>query len=155
MKRFLIFVAAMLPLVSCGEKPAADLITDLSPDYSGTMIVTYEGNDFVQEEISVKAEINEECTELELLLEKVKFVPAMPISIDVTIKGIPVEKDSDGSLKFSADGIVPWAMGGPYETYRVDNLTGTIKDEGISFTMDFFNTTKNVAYPTSYTGDKR
>lgn len=154
MKRFLILIAAAsLLLVSCEEPPT--IITDLTPSYSGTMTVGYEGEDFVQNGISVKAELNEEGTVMDLMLEKVKFVPAMPIRIDVTIMDIPIEESADGSLGFSADGVVPWAMGGPYDTYRVDNLTGVIKDGNISFSLDFFNTKKNIGYPTSYSGAKR
>ena len=91
---------------------------------------------------------------MDLKLEKVKFVPAMPIRIDVTIMDIPVEVSSDGTVMFSADAVTPWTMGGPYDTYRVDDLSGFIKEDRISFSLDFFNTKKNEGYPTSFEGTK-
>lgn len=151
MKRFLFFISTVLLFLSC-EKPPT-VITDQSPSYSGTMTVLYEGEDFVQTGIAVKAEPDEKASVLDIMLEKVKFVPAMPIRIDVTIMDVPFEEAADGSFNFSVDNVVPWALGGPYDTYRVDNLTGVIKDGKISFSLDFFNTKKNIAYPTSYAGE--
>jgi hypothetical protein len=43
-------------------------------------------------------------------------------------------------------------MGGPYETYRVDDLRGTISGDSIEFSLGFFNTKKQENYPTSYSG---
>lgn len=137
---------------SCQKPPT--VITDASPEYSGTMTVGYEGEDFVQNGIAVKTELDDAGTAIDIMLKKVKFVPAMPISIDVTIMDVPVEEAADGSLLFSADGVIPWALGGPYDTYRVDGLTGVIKGDDISFSLDFYNTRKNEGYPTSYTGTK-
>lgn len=154
MKRYLMLIAAALMLlVSCQEPPT--IITDQSSTYSGTMKVGYEGDEFVQNGITVKAELDPTGTTMDLKLEKVKFVPAMPIRIDVTIMGIPVETAADGSVTFSADDVTPWAMGGPYDTYRVDDLVGFIENERISFSLDFFNTKKNEGYPTSYEGTKK
>lgn len=152
MNRYIAYVfAALLLVVSCQEPPT--VITDLSPRYSGKMTVVYEGEDFVQAGISVKAEMSEDGKKMDLMLEKVKFVPAMPLRIDVTIMNIPLEDTADGSVSFSADGVVPWAMGGPYDTYRVNDLTGYIKDATLVFSLDFFNVKKNEGYPTSYSGE--
>lgn len=154
MKRYLMLIAAALVLfASCQEPPT--IITDQSSTYVGTMKVGYEGEEFDQNGISVKAELYPDGTTMDLKLEKVKFVPAMPIRIDVTIMGIPVETAADGSVTFSADAVTPWAMGGPYDTYRVDALTGCIENERISFSLDFFNTKKNEGYPTSFEGVKK
>jgi hypothetical protein len=43
-------------------------------------------------------------------------------------------------------------MGGPYDTYRVDDLRGTISDDSIEFSLGFYNTKKQENYPTSYSG---
>ena len=149
-KRLFAFAAALVLLVSCEEPPTA--ITDSSPVYSGRMTVLYEGEEFVQNGISVKAEFHDDGTLVDIMLQKVKFVPAMPLRIDVTIMDIPVDKAADGSMTFAADGVVPWAMGGPYDTYRVDELYGTVSGDDISFSLDFFNTKKGEGYPTSYQG---
>jgi hypothetical protein len=119
------------------------------------MKVDYDGESFVQEGISVKVDFSEDGKSMDMMLNKVKFVPAMPIRIDVTIMNVPLEEAADGSVLFSADGIVPWAMGGLYDTYRVDNLSGVLKENTISFSLEFFNTKKNEGYPTSYEGVKK
>lgn len=116
------------------------------------MTVLYDGEEFVQNGVSVKADLSADGRSVDIMLQKVKFVPAMPIRIDVTMMDIPVEEGADGSMTFSADGAVPWAMGGPYDTYRVDDLYGIISGNDISFTLDFFNTKKNEGYPTSFHG---
>lgn len=152
MKRIFSIIAGISLLYSCAEPPT--IITDLSPDFTGTMTVIYEGEDFVQNGINVKVEIQEDDGFVEIMLEKVKFVPAMPVKIDVTIMEIPVVSDEDGVIEFRADGLTPWAMGGPYDTYRVDALEGTLTENAVSFSMDFFNTKKNEGYPTSYTGTR-
>ena len=154
LKRFLtgLFVLS-LACASCQKPPT--VVTEESPAFSGRMIVDYDGESFVQEGISVKVDFSEDGKSMDMMLNKVKFVPAMPIRIDVTIMNVPLEEAADGSVMFSADGVVPWAMGGLYDTYRVDNLSGVLKDNTISFSLEFFNTKKNEGYPTSYEGVKK
>ena len=150
MKRFFTIFALAWALVSCEKAPT--IITDDSPEYIGTMVVAYEGEDFEQSGIKVLGEFDESKTTIDIKLQKVKFVPAMPIRIDVTIMDVPVVSDGDGSWTFEADGLTPWAMGGPYDTYRVDDLRGTISGDSIEFSLGFFNTKKQENYPTSYSG---
>ena len=150
MKRFFTILAFTCALAACEKAPT--VITDDSPEYTGTMIVAYEGEDFKQTGIKVLGEFDESKTTIDIKLKKVKFVPAMPIRIDVTIMDIPVVSADKGSWNFKADDLTPWAMGGPYDTYRVDDLSGTISDNAIELTLGFFNTKKQENYPTSYSG---
>lgn len=137
-------------MASCQKAPT--IIDESSPDYKGTMTVLYQGEDFVQDGVTVSVEMTEDRSMMDIKLHKVKFVPAMPISIDVTIMQVPVIEGQDGSLSFHADGIVPWAMGGPYKTYRVEDLEGYVDDDEISFSLGFYNTKKSANYPTTYSG---
>lgn len=137
-------------LYACEKAPT--VITDDSPEYTGKMVVVYEGEDFEQTGIKVLGEFNEDKTSVDIKLQKVKFVPAMPVRIDVTIMDIPVAASGDGTWTFEGDGITPWAMGGPYETYRVDDLHGTITENSIEFSLGFYNTKKQENYPTTYSG---
>ena len=116
------------------------------------MVVVYEGEDFEQTGIKVLGEFNEDKTSVDIKLQKVKFVPVMPVRIDVTIMDIPVTAAGEGTWTFEGDGITPWAMGGPYETYRVDDLHGTITENSIEFSLGFYNTKKQENYPTIYSG---
>lgn len=152
MNKILPFLAVLTLsfLVSCKVPPTQ--ITDLSPDYQGKMTVLYESESFEQSGIQVKAEFDDDMNSIDIMLKKVKFVPAMPIRIDVTIMDIPCSENADGTFTFAADDFIPWAMGGPYDTYRVDDLIGTVSDDGLTFDMVFFNTKKNEGYPTSYSG---
>ena len=150
MKRFLTIMTAACLFCACEKVPT--VITDDSPEYTGKMVVVYEGEDFEQTGIKVLGEFNEDKTSVDIKLQKVKFVPAMPVRIDVTIMDIPVTAAGEGTWTFEGDGITPWAMGGPYETYRVDDLHGTITENSIEFSLGFYNTKKQENYPTSYSG---
>lgn len=147
----LLFVSAGI-LMSC-EKPDT-VIEDNDPKYAGVMTVRYEGEDFVQKDIKVQAGFSEDSTSVDIKLLKVKFVPAMPVRIDVTVMEVPVVRTEDGDFGFYGDGIVPWAMGGPYDTYRVDGLQGRISDGELEFSLTFYNTKKQEGYPTSYDGTR-
>lgn len=143
-------VAALCLLASCEEAPTE--IIDNSPKYKGDMTVVYDGKDFEQDGINVQVEFNEEQTSVDIKLHKVKFVPAMPVTIDVTILDVPAVKAEDGTWSFYGDGITPWAMGGPYENYRADSLNGTIDGSVLEFSLDFCNVKKGESYLTTYTG---
>lgn len=135
------------------EKPDT-VIEEKDPKYSGRMTVRYEGEDFVQNDIKVQVGFSSDSTSVDIKLLKVKFVPAMPVRIDVTVMEVPVTRSDDGDFQFYGDGIVPWAMGGPYDTYRVDGLQGRISDGELEFSMIFYNTKKKEGYPTSYDGTR-
>jgi hypothetical protein len=150
MKRFFTILAFAWAMAACEKAPT--VITDDSPEYTGTMIVAYEGDDFKQTGIKVLGEFDQSRTTIDIKLQKVKFVPAMPIRIDVTIMDIPVVYAGEDTWSFEADGLTPWAMGGPYDTYRVDDLRGTISGNSIEFSLGFYNTKKQENYPTNYNG---
>lgn len=151
MKRILPYLAAALCLLaSCEEAPTE--IVEESPQYKGQMTVVYDGKDFEQDGIKVQVEFSEDQTSIDIKLHKVKFVPAMPVTIDVTILDVPAVKSDDGTWSFYGDGITPWAMGGPYENYRADSLSGTIDGSVLEFSLDFHNVKKGEGYPTTYTG---
>jgi hypothetical protein len=150
MKRFLTILALAYTLAACEMAPT--VITEDSPEYTGTMVVAYEGEDFKQTGTKVLGEFDESRSTIDIKLQKVKFVPAMPIRIDVTIMDVPVVSTGEDSWSFEADGLTPWAMGGPYDTYRVDDLRGTISGDSIEFSLGFYNTKKQENYPTSYSG---
>ena len=150
--RLLKCVSLLLLAVSC-TKPDTR-IEKGDPIYSGIMNVVYEGEDFKQNGVEVQLGFNADSTMMDMKLVKVKFVPAMPVRIDVTVMEIPVVKEGEGEFSFYGDGIVPWAMGGPYDTYRVDSLEGKLNRGKLEFSMLFYNTKKQEGYPTSYSGAK-
>lgn len=54
-------------------------------EYSGTMTVTAGGSDNVSEDVAVDCLLDKEASTMKILFHKVKFVPQMPISLDVTV----------------------------------------------------------------------
>ena len=91
---------------------------------------------------------------LSLIFEKVKFVPQMPVSLDITVPGVAFKIVSKNKAEISGNGIVPLTGGKEYEMYSVTGLTGEIvddndssrSDDSISFSLKFGN------FPTSYSG---
>ena len=54
-------------------------------EYSGTMTFTAGGSDNVSEDVAVDCLLDKEASTMKILFHKVKFVPPMPISLDVTV----------------------------------------------------------------------
>ncbi len=152
MKKILSLLTVALPLLamSCSkengevEKPS---ITG-NYEYSGTMTVIVDGIDNVSEDVKVEARINEKTQTLDIMFYKVKFVPQMPVSLDVSVPGIRFET-KNGTIEFSADGIVPLSGGTlPFPKYTVTGLNGTLSEAVISMELNFGE------YPVAYEGKK-
>ena len=103
--RTILLALAVFGIFSC-TKAETD-ITEESPEYSGTMTVIYDGEEFVTGNVSVMVGMSEDSATMDIKLLKVKFVPAMPVRIDVLIPGVRVESVSDdgGTVVFSGDGM--------------------------------------------------
>ena len=82
-----------------------------------------------------------------MVFHKVKFVPQMPVSLDVTVPDVKYSRAADGSLLLSSDGIVPITMMQPYPKYTVTGLSGKMSDKTLSISLNFGE------FPTSYSGN--
>lgn len=135
----LIAIAAVQILGSC-EKNMED------PAYVGTMKVIYEGEEYVTENARVRfIDKGNGTADLELL--KMKFVPAMPVRVDVAVRGLTSEKKEDGSTFFSGTGIIPTSLNIPQNRFKVTGLEGTLSGGHLAFSLKFGE------YPTSFEGD--
>lgn len=114
--------------------------------YSGSLNVVAGGKDNVTEGVEVNADIDKDGV-LTLVFHKVKFVPQMPVSLDVTVPDVKYSKEADGSLLLSGDGIVPITMMQPYPKYTVTGLTGKMSAKALSVSLNFGE------FPTSYFGN--
>ena len=115
-------------------------------EYSGTMTVTAGGSDNVSEDVAVECLLDKDAHTMKILFHKVKFVPQMPISLDVTVPDVSYS-EKDGTVTFSGDGIVPLSGGTvPFPKYTVTALSGTMTATGISLHLNFGD------YPVAYTG---
>ena len=135
-------------LVSCdkSDKENEETLPVLkSTDYSGTLTVNASSGAFDTDSIKVSFNATERADSASIILYKVKFSPRMPVSLDVTIPGIVVNKTEKGAI-LSCDSIVPLAMGGEYPNYTVKGFQGEIMDDQLTFSLKFGST------PTSYQG---
>lgn len=114
--------------------------------YKGTMVVDQnDGTFYTQEDVEVDYEIKD--GKLNFVMYQVKFAKGMPLKLDMVVEGADYV-DNDGNYTISGDGIVPYAMGGPFEKFTITGLEGTITDT--EFEMEFMCG----EYPVTYAGTK-
>lgn len=142
-------MAVAMPLaMSCSKEEGSneEPIVANEYEYSGTMTVTAGGSDNVSEDVAVDCLLDKEASTMKILFHKVKFVPQMPISLDVTVPDVAYS-EKNGTVEFSADGIVPLSGGTvPFPKYTVTALTGTLNATGLSLSLNFGD------YPVTYVG---
>ena len=144
----LLMAAALLLSQSCTKENGSNeepLVAN-EYEYSGTMTVTAGGTDNVSEDVAVDCLLDKDAHTMKILFHKVKFVPQMPVSLDVTVPDVGYS-EKGGSVKFSGDGIVPLSGGTvPFPKYTVTALSGTLTATGITLRLNFGD------YPVIYTG---
>ena len=135
-------------LVSC-EGYDIDKNNTVTKSFLGDIIVTNsDGTTFIDQDIRITFTKSLNNDGYDIFLKKVKFAEKMPIRINMTIPS--VTKNSNGEI--IGDKIIPWAMGGPFEKWKIKNLVGSIE-------YDENNEPKNLQfnmicgeYPVSYSG---
>lgn len=147
------FIAAIMALFLCGcEKNPDNGGQEPQPgilSFSGTMTVVFRGETVPSEDVEISVSYEEDGTLLSLLFHQVKFVPQMPVSLDVKVAGIKYIY-KDGVVTFAGDGIVPTygLVDAEMPDYTVTGLTGTISGNKLRFSLNFG------AVPTSYEGSQ-
>lgn len=145
LKAFL-FAAVLVVAAACSKNEPVKIIeTPTETVYSGTMTVVAGGKDNVSENVKVNVSFQEDGTAT-IIFNKVKFVPQMPVSLDVTVPGVTCET-RENEIILSGNDIVPLAMGMPYEKYKVTSLSGKIIAGKLTISLNFGE------YATSYVGD--
>lgn len=145
LKAFL-FAAVLVVAAACSKNEPVKIIeTPTETVYSGTMTVVADGKDNVSENVKVNVSFQEDGTAT-IIFNKVKFVPQMPVSLDVTVPGVTCET-RENEIILSGNDIVPLAMGMPYERYIVTSLTGKIIAGKLTVSLNFGE------FATSYVGD--
>lgn len=144
-KTFL-FAAVLVVAAACSKnEPMKNIETPTETVYSGTMTVVADGKDNVSENVKVNVSFQEDGTAT-IIFNKVKFVPQMPVSLDVTVPGVKCEIRKN-EIILSGNDIVPLAMGMPYAKYKVTSLSGKITAGKLTVSLNFGE------YATSYAGD--
>ena len=146
--RFLILSLVSLAFVACenGNNNALPNKPVESECYTGTM--TVDQNDdtmYTQDEVKVDYEILD--GKLNFVMYKVKFAEGMPIKLDMVVEGVDCI-GAAGHYVLAGNGIVPYAMGGPFEKFTITNLLGLITND--TMTLSFMCG----EYPVTYSGTK-
>jgi hypothetical protein len=114
--------------------------------YIGTMDVDQnDGTVYTQQDVEVDYEIKD--GKLNFVMYKVKFASGMPVKLDMVVEGADYVETATG-YTVSGDGIVPYAMGGPFEKFTITQLEGEITDN--TLTLNFMCG----EYPVVYSGTK-
>jgi len=153
MKKPLLMLLASLILASACSRGSDDPVdgTPVNNDYIGTVSVLYEEEYFDNENITVTVTSEgEEVADgqkgtLTIEIHRIKFVPKMPVTVDVKINGVSYTRLGD-DISFSGDDIVPLSGILPMKRYLVTDLAGTIIGNECVFSLKFGE------YPTSFSG---
>lgn len=142
------FFAALvaMTLIGCDKAEHETPIVPEVSDYKGTVTVMYQGSPFNNENIAVNFTPAEDGKTASITLYQIRFVPQMPVTIDVTIPNVTVQSTPEKIL-LSGDQIIPLAMGGEFPQYTVTNLEGEIVGQELAFSLNFGDS------PTSFRGE--
>ena len=147
MKRLISSILALVMLsVACENGHNNDLPNNPVEEgcYKGLLTVD-QNDDTLYKQSDVEVDYELKGGKLNFVMYKVKFANGMPIKLDMVVEGVDYT-DVDGTLTLSGDGLVPYAMGGPFEKYTITALTGEITDNKMS--LDFMCG----EYPVTYDG---
>ena len=144
----MILVLAALVLLACNKEEKNETPVAEAGVYKGVVTVEASSGTFDNEDIEVNFTPSEDGATATITINKIRFVPQMPVTIDVTIPNVGLTSTKNG-FQLACDNVIPLAMGGEYERYTVTNLTGTLKDDELAFSLNFGST------PTSFKGTKQ
>ena len=144
----MILAFAALALLACNKEEKNETPVAEAGDYKGVVTVEASSGTFDNEDIEVNFTPSEDGATASITINKIRFVPQMPVTIDVTIPNVGLTSTKNG-FQLACDNVIPLAMGGGYERYTVTNLTGTLKDDELAFSLNFGST------PTSFKGTKQ
>lgn len=149
MKKLLAILTAALMLVACGsdnkEENGKETLPSGTTSFKGTMVVTYQGEDVSTPDVTIIVDYHQSTSTADILFKQVKFVPQMPVKLDITVPGVTV-KQNGSTILLSGAGIEPTVAGIPYEQYLVSNLSGNIKSKYLELQLSFGD------FPTRFLG---
>lgn len=134
-----------MSMIGCGEITPETPLTPEESDYVGTVTVIYNEAPFDNENIHVSFTPDEYGQTSSLTLHQIRFVPQMPVTIDVTVPDIILQCTTE-KIILSCERCIPLAMGGEYPKYTVTDLKGEIVGNELTFSLNFGD------YPTSFKG---
>ena len=145
--RNILLTAVALVILGCGKTGSEEPITPKEGAYTGTVSVAYDGSTFDNENIKVDFMPAADGKTADIVLNQIRFVPQMPVTIDVTIPDVTLQAD-EKEIVLSCARVVPLALGGEYPRYTVTDLKGKILGDEMTFSLKFGDS------PTSFRGTK-
>lgn len=138
MKKILFILPLLLvftALFSCADNDERVLPVAQPQARSFTYTGELQVGDFTLSSAVVVVEINKNgAGYMDIEMSGVKFSEMMPVTLDVTLRGIPCT-ETDGRLLFAADNIVPFIGGNASEDYKFALLTGWINADATAITF--------------------
>ena len=144
----MILALAALALLACNKEEKEELPVAVAANYKGVATVEASSGTFDIEDIEVNFTPSEDGKTATITILKIRFAPKMPMQVDVTIPNVELTPTKEG-IQLACDNVVPKALGGDFPDYTVHEMTGTVTDDEIAFSLKFGST------PTSYRGTKQ
>lgn len=144
----IILALAALALLACNKEEKNELPVAVAADYKGVATIEASTGMFDSEGIEVNFTPSEDGKTATVTIFKIRFSPRMPMEVDVTIPNVELTSTKDG-IRLACDNVIPKALGGDFPDYTVHNMTGTVTENEIDFSLKFGAT------PTSYKGTKQ
>lgn len=116
-------------IINGGDTLNNDININRSRIFNGTLVVN---ESYVQD--SINCEIVFDTKSLALNIYNVKFAAAMPVSISLTVPGIPYERTGVRADRvFAGDSIVPLMGIMPVPQYMFEEIDGSIQGRALNF----------------------
>ena len=109
------------------------------------MTVVFQGQNVPTENVVLTVNYDQKKGQASILFNQVKFVPQMPVTLDITVPGVTATVSGE-KVNLSAEGVEPTVGGVPYENYLVTGLNGSIYKGVLDISLKFGN------FPTKFNG---
>lgn len=148
MKRLFSLIAAAFIVFSCSEsKEENKPLPSGTTEYVGKLIVTFRGEDVVTDDVAIALTYNKDAGKGDILFKAVKFVPQMPVTLDIDVPGVAITRIGE-QYAITGNNIKPTAGGIEYEQYLVTDMIGQWDGTNIDVSLNFG------PYPTRFVGEK-
>lgn len=86
--------------------------------------------------ITFEAAFDEQKNCVDIVMRKVKFAAAMPVTIDITLNAVPYSEADDGTISFEAENWVPFIGATERPDYKFGLLKGTVTADYKNLSID-------------------
>jgi len=147
MKKILLFVAVALMIAACNKKDEPENPASQTSFAKATLfealgtntVPNVEGEQhnlpYSLDSVRVEAVIVTDST-LDIKLYGINFSSKMPVTIDMVIPAVSYTRTME-KITISGDSIIPTMGGNPFNRYVINDLSGTITADSLTFTNTY------------------